>query len=61
MSSYKPSAATDTHSDEVEELSQLASDRVSGLFSWMGSKLLSALGFVSEALRPLFSWNPGRD
>jgi hypothetical protein len=32
-----------------------------GLLPWFGAKIQSGLGYVSETLRPLFSWNPGRD
>lgn len=61
MTNYDPSAVTEPPAHDAEKLNQLASGRVSGFFEWMGSTFMSALGSISEALRPLFSWNPRRD
>lgn len=61
MSKNDPSIVTEAPANEAEDLSQLATGRVTGLFKWVGAGLMSAMGALSEALRPLFSWNPGRE
>ncbi len=43
---------------EIQRLHGLFAERLSLYAVLLGHSLLGALGFVGEALRPAFSWNP---
>lgn len=44
--------------EEMRRIEGLVAQRMGLYFRLLGGSLLAALRLVSEALRPLFSWNP---
>lgn len=43
---------------EMRRIESVAAERARVYLRLLGGTLLSALKFISEILRPLFSWNP---
>lgn len=50
--------ARELRSEEMRRIERLIAQRAGHYLRRLGTALLAVLGALSEALRPLFSWNP---